>query len=86
MARALGVNHAPKLRIAPRDCPARVREVKITSPVLGPDQQQGVLALRFGSARITSRSRRRSVLGAPAENNTGSLNPCLRSPSESGNA
>ncbi len=43
MARRLGVNHAPKLRNAPRDCPACVQEVQTTSPVLGnaPVQFQG---------------------------------------------
>ncbi len=35
MARRLGINHAPKLRNAPRDCPACVQEVKTSDPVLG---------------------------------------------------
>ena len=35
MAQRLGVNHAPKLRNAPRDCPACVQEVKTANPVLG---------------------------------------------------
>lgn len=35
MARRLGVNHAPKLRNAGRDCPACVQEVKTASSVLG---------------------------------------------------
>ena len=35
LARRLGVNHAPKLRNAPRDCPACVQEVRTTDPVLG---------------------------------------------------
>ena len=35
MARQLGINHAPKLRNAPRDCPACVQEVKTSDPVLG---------------------------------------------------
>ncbi len=35
MASQLGINHAPKLRNAPRDCPACVQEVKTSDPVLG---------------------------------------------------
>ncbi len=35
MASRLGVNHAPKLRNATRDCPACVQEVRTTDPVLG---------------------------------------------------
>ena len=35
MARRLGINHAPKLRNAPRDCPACVQEVKTSGPRLG---------------------------------------------------
>lgn len=35
MARRLGVNHAPKLRNAPRDCPACVQEVRTANPILG---------------------------------------------------
>ena len=35
MARRLGVNHAPKLRNAPVDCPACVQEVTTASRVLG---------------------------------------------------
>ena len=51
MARRLGVNHAPKLRNAPRDCPACVQEVKTTDSVLGraPVQFQG--APDFGPKR-----------------------------------
>ena len=43
MARRLGVNHAPKLSNAPRDCPACVQEVQTTNSVLGrsPVQFQG---------------------------------------------
>jgi hypothetical protein len=43
MARRLGINHAPKLSNAPRDCPACVQEVRTASPVLGaaPVQFQG---------------------------------------------
>jgi hypothetical protein len=35
MASQLGINHAPKLRNASRDCPACVQEVKTSDPVLG---------------------------------------------------
>jgi len=35
MARRLGINHAPKLSNAPRDCPACVQEVTTTDSVLG---------------------------------------------------
>jgi hypothetical protein len=43
MARRLGINHAPKLINAPRDCPACVQEVRTADPVLGaaPVQFQG---------------------------------------------
>jgi len=43
MARRLGINHAPKLSNAPRDCPACVQEVRTANPVLGaaPVQFQG---------------------------------------------
>jgi hypothetical protein len=43
MARRLGINHAPKLINAPRDCPACVQEVSTANPVLGaaPVQFQG---------------------------------------------
>ncbi|MGI8701168.1 MAG: DUF7482 domain-containing protein, partial [Nocardioidaceae bacterium] len=43
MAQQLGINHAPKLANAPRDCPACVQEVLTDDPVLGqaPVQFQG---------------------------------------------
>ncbi len=35
IAQRLGLNHAPKLANAPRDCPACVQEVKTSDPLLG---------------------------------------------------
>ncbi len=49
MASRLGLNHAPKLRNAPRDCPACVQEVKTSNAVLGraPVQFQGAPDFSF---------------------------------------
>ncbi len=60
MARRLGINHSPKLRNAPRHCPACVQEVQTSNPVLG------MAPVRFQGA--PDFSPKRTLVPAPMPN------------------